>query len=523
MNDLTTKFFLESDSEQLRKIHQWARARYAAPWAVFFSVLLRVAASVGPHVRLPGVIGGQASLNLMVAFVSASGGGKGISDKVGRLAWPASIVELPIGSGEGIAETYVMRGKETEDTERVTSAIFNCSEIDILTGLESRQGSTILGTLKAFAMGEQLGSTNASKASSRNVPAHSYRGCLSVGAQPGHTGVIFNDTTGGTPQRFLWALTIDPDMPADRADDPGPLDTGMPSWEPIDGVVEIVYGHEQITEAIISAHLARQRGEADALDGHAMLTRCKVAALLAIMHRRSVVSEWDWQLSDTVMAVSDSTREWILEEARKAARAKVRDRAITRATGEDFYDASRLETVKRSIVRMLERDGEQQGNVLRSRLGRKEKRELFDQAIGLLEAEGLVSSLPGSQKGTRYRIGGQGDHGGQGAYPQVNDPDHVGQGDHSASVTDLDMRRSTGSAPQTAASWLTEWIADNAGPDGWVKPGDALAAGEAEGFTRAAIQKARNLYASPPIESSGIGRRSMWRIARPTTNREDAS
>jgi hypothetical protein len=442
-DDQTTAFFLESDSDQLAKIYWWARARFAAPWAVFFAVLLRVAASVKPNVQLPGIIGGRASLNLLCAFVSPSGGGKGISDKVGRLAWPVPIVELPIGSGEGIAETFTLRGKESEDNERITAAIFNCSEIDILTGLESRQGSTILGTLKAFAMGEQFGSTNASKANSRNVPAHSYRGCVSVGAQPGHTGVIFGDTSGGTPQRFLWALTIDPHMPATVTADPDPLDTTMPKWEPgPDGVVEIVYGPREITETIIAAHLARQRGEADALDGHAMLTRCKVAAIIAIMHGRSVVSQWDWDRSADVMAASDRTRDWIVDEAKKATRAKARERAIARAVGEEFYDHSRLETVKRSILRMLERDGEQAGNVLRMRLGRKEKRELFDQAISLLEEAGAVEPVPGLQKGTRYRLGGQGDHPGQGAYTQVNRPDHDGQGDHPVNVTDLDSRRS---------------------------------------------------------------------------------
>ncbi|WP_210686364.1 hypothetical protein [Mycolicibacterium sp. GESEQ-9] len=398
------EFFNATD--ELRTIYQWARARYAAPWAVFFAVLIRVAASVGPHVRLPGVIGGQASLNLLVAFVSMSGGGKGISDKVGRLAWPAPILELPLGSGEGIAETFTLRGKESEDNERIIAAIFNCSEIDILTGLESRQGSTILGTLKAFAMGEQLGSTNASKANSRNVPAHSYRGCVSVGAQPGHTGVIFKDTSGGTPQRFLWALTVDPDMPAEATPDPQPLDTQLPLWGPdSDGVVEVQYGPDEIRETIIAAHLARQRGEGDALDGHWMLTRLKVAAVLALMHHRIVVSELDWQLSATVMAMSDTTRDWIVTEAKRAERAKVRDRALARAVGDEFYDASRLETVKRSIMRMLERDGEQAGGDLRRRLGKREKRELFDQAIALLENEGAVSARPGEHNSVRYRIG----------------------------------------------------------------------------------------------------------------------
>lgn len=511
----TEEFFLDSDSTQLHKIYLWARARYAAPWAVFFAVLLRVAASVGPHVQLPGVIGGRASLNLLCAFVSPSGGGKGISDKVGRLAWPLPILELPIGSGEGIAETFTVRGKESEDNERITAAIFNCSEIDILTGLESRQGSTTLGTLKAFAMGEQFGSTNASKANSRNVPAHSYRGCLSVGAQPGHTGVIFKDTSGGTPQRFLWALTIDPHMPPDVVRDPEPLDTTLPAWEPgPDGVVEIVYGHEEITKAIIGAHLARQRGDADALDGHAMLSRCKVAAVLAIMHGRSVVGEWDWQRSGDVMAVSNSTRDWILAEAQKAARAKVRARALDRAAGEEFYDASRLETVKRSLLRMLDRDGEQAGGDLRRRLGRREKRELFDQAIGLLEAEGLVSARAGEHNSVRYRIGSP-------VTKEVTPKKASSEGvttevtrDHPATVTDLDSRRShEPDRPKLSAQkWLDNHI------DGLREAGTTTiesfavySLGEAQGYRIAALRTAasNNRYVKTIDRTS---RGSTWDI-----------
>ncbi|OBG87587.1 hypothetical protein A5699_02100 [Mycobacterium sp. E802] len=497
-----------STTDELAQIHQWARARYAAPWAVFFAVLLRVAASTGPHVQLPGVIGGRASLNLLCAFVAPSGGGKGISEKVARLAWPASIKELPIGSGEGIAETFTMRGKESEDNERITNAIFNCPEIDILTGLESRQGSTILGTLKAFAMGEQLGSTNASKANSRNVPAHSYRGCLSVSAQPGHTGVIFNDATGGTPQRFLWALTIDPDMPDNPVADPEPLNHALPGLltrrhDDPDIITEIVYGPDEIRKEIIAAHLARQRGEGKALDGHWMLTRLKTAAAIAIMHHRTVVSDLDWQLSETVMAVSDRTRNWLVQQAQQAARAKIKERAAARAAGEEFYDSSRLETVKRSIIRMLDRDGEQQGNVLRSRLGRKEKRELFEQAIGLLEDEGLVSSAPGSQRGVRYRLSGQGDHDGQGIYSQVKDPDPVGHPDRVHIVTDSDTPSST-EPRQSCPEWLDRHI--NELRQAGKLTADSFAvytAAEAACYTRTAIVAAASRHPDLRIVSRG--------------------
>lgn len=513
--DLTKKFFLESDSDQLAKIYQWARARYAAPWAVFFAVLLRVAASLEPYVQLPGVIGGRASLNLLCAFVSPSGGGKGISDKVGRLAWPTSITELPIGSGEGIAATFVPPAKPDENYEPLTRVIFNCSEIDIFTGIAARQGATILGTTKAFVMGELLGSTNATKANSRNVPAHSYRGCLSVGAQPGHTGVIFDDTTGGSPQRFLWAPTVDPDMPAERTVDPEPLNTDIPLWTPgADGVVEIGYGPPEITEAIISAHLARQRGDGEALDGHWMLTRCKVAALLAVMHHRSVVSERDWKLSAIVMAVSDDTRQMLLEHAQQAARAKIRDRAISRAVGEDFYDASRLETVKRSLLRMLHRDGEQAEGDLRRRLGKREKRELFDQAIDLLERDGLASKREGSYNGREFNywspVTGE-------VTPENPSSEAVTREvtrDRPATVTDLETRRSHEfERPKVPCrKWFRNHIAELREAGHATVPAFAVyEAGRAEGYSDESLRQAASNH--PDIEViDRTGGRITWSI-----------
>ncbi|MFV8312165.1 hypothetical protein [Mycobacteroides chelonae] len=504
---------------QLQTIYRWARARYAAPWAVFGAVLLRVSASVGPQVQLPGLIGGRASLNLLCAFVSASGGGKGISDKVARLAWPKAILELPIGSGEGIAATFKRPDKEGENNEAISAAIFNVPEVDTLAGIASRQGSILLAQLKSMAMGEQIGQQNASKATTRVVAAHAYRCCLSVGAQPGHTGVLFDDATGGTPQRFLWFPTTDASMPSEAAPDPAPLNTDLPIYVPNgDGVVEIAYGPDEIRQTVIGAHLARQRGQGDALDGHALLTRCKVAALLAIMHHRSVVSELDWQLSETVMAVSDATRDWITSEAKKAQRAKVRDRAIARAAGDDFYDASRLETVKRSIVRMLERDGEQVAGVLSRRLGKREKRELFDQAIALLEADGLVQQREGEYNGRTYTYWS----------PMTTVVTHensrsgsvtpVVTHDRPATVTDSENASSTGIGTprptRTALTFVLAYIAEHADSNGWVEVSQIYTAGIAEGHRRGAIKQARLSSTAPRIESTSVGRNSMWRIVQ---------
>ena len=373
---------------ELRIIRQWARARFAAEWAVFGAVLLRVAASTGPEVQLPGVIGGRASLNLLAAFVAPSGGGKGISDKVAQLAWPAPIIERPIGSGEGIAATFVPPKKE--GVEPITRAIVNVPEIDTLAGIASRQGSILLAQLKSAAMGEQLGQANSSESTTRIVPAHTYRLCMSVGAQPAHTGVLFNDSTGGTPQRFLWFPTTDPDMSDAVVPAPESLNTTLPFWRPAaDGVVEVQYGPEEIPRMVIAAHIARQRGQDDALDGHAMLTRLKVAAVLAILHHRIVVSDLDWELSGAVMAVSNRTRDWVVAEGKKAERAKVRERALSRAAGEEFIDDRRCEVVRRRVLTVLSSGPCSRSNA-RRQMGKKEYREIFDSVVPVLIADGLI-------------------------------------------------------------------------------------------------------------------------------------
>ncbi|GAA1681639.1 hypothetical protein MMUR_05530 [Mycolicibacterium murale] len=90
-------------------------------------------------------------------------------------------------------------------------------------------------------------------------------------------------------------------------------------------------------------------------------------------------------------------------------------------------------------------------------------------------------------------------------------------GPATATVTVLNSRRSHDEPPPNAAAWLLEWIANNGNDDGWVKPSDAFTAGRSVGLNRDAIIKAKQVYADPPIESSGNGRGSMWRIVRDGT------
>jgi hypothetical protein len=446
MND---EFFLNSGSGQLEKIHGWARARVVAPWAVFFGVLLRVSASTPHDVQLPGVRGGRASLNLLSAFVGKSGDGKGAALKVATLAWPRQILTLPVGSGQGVAQMFTM----SNDGE-IEPIIFDIPEIDTLTGLTSTQGSILLPTLKSLAMGEQLGQANATKDSRRIVPEHSYRACLAVGAQPGHTQVLFRDTTGGTPQRFLWVPVVDPTTPDGRFPEPEPLDTTSPLWTPgHDGVAEIVYGVPEIEQSIRDNALSRVRGEGDPLDGHSLLTRCKVAALLAIMHQRSEVTDWDWQLSATVMAVSDQTREKLLERE-----AELRDNALRESGRRDMIrtegrERQEVESVKISVVaRMNKGGGSASRNELNSAMGKSHRRKLLALALEELADEGRVVavSVPG---GTRYEFAAlvQGEQPVQGVSPQIKTDERLVQGERLADVVSI----GNSSSPPNAGGTLS--------------------------------------------------------------------
>ena len=491
-----------SATEELALIHQWARARYAAPWAVLGAVLLRVAASTGPHVQLPGVIGGRASLNLMAVFVAVSGGGKGISDATARLAWPADIHEEGLGSGQGIAELF----KEPKNPEdRISRAIFMVPEIDHLAALDAGQGNNTRATIKAAIMGERLGSKGASAPTSRMVAPHTYRMCLSVAGQFGHCGVILDDATGGTPQRTLWFPSTDPTMPVDRPADPAPLNTNLPRWaRTSDEAVEIQYGPEEIAETVVAAHLARQRGEGDALDGHWMLTRLKVAAVLAILRHGMVVSELDWGLSAVVMAKSDETRSKVIEHAKQAARAKMRERAISRAFGEQFISDHKLERAKKAILRWLERDGQLARHDLRRKL-KADLRDHFDPAVAELAAEGTIEETS-VKNGVEYGLSGEGTR-----VPEVHPPnqqvsDRVPEvhGVQSATITDLETRRShdAQSPKLSCPKWLAQHIADLQRAGHTTTTSLAVySAGQAAGHSQASLSNA--ITANPVINEIG--------------------
>ena len=237
----------------------------------------------------------EASLNLTLALVGRSGDGKGGAVAVARRAVNIGSPEFHVhtlGSGQGIAHGYGhWEPPKTASPARLsntpTSVLFTVEEVDHLAAHHNQNASTTLAELRRFSMGEKLGHLYVDRTSRVEIPAHPYRGAVIVGVQPARAGVILDDVEGGTPQRFTWWPTIDhhpPDAnPTDRSRGHGHHRTGSPSSTGSPG-----------GDPSLSAQPSGRRprnppgpptsGEGDPLDGHALLTRERIAAALGILN-----------------------------------------------------------------------------------------------------------------------------------------------------------------------------------------------------------------------------------------------
>lgn len=395
----------------LEHLHTYARARRVSPWAVLGYALAQAVTATPPSVALPPIIGGYASLNLFVGIVGPSGAGKGAAFAVAREALNVGdITTLNPGSGEGIIHAYVKRTQGALD-QHTTAVLFNVPEIDTLAAVGSRQGSTVMPILRSGWSGEQIGTQTADISRRVHVADHAYRMCMVAGIQPGRAGSLLDDADGGTPQRFLWLPATDPGMPDVAPDAPTPQRLKNLGQIVVNGFVDgrglvAMTVCQTAKDTITEAHLARVRGDGEALDGHALLTRLKVAAALAILEGRQDVTDEDWRISRTITRVSDATRASVVAH-RSAALAKSNE---ARAKGEAERQIIVSETVAekavakvaRSVLRHLD-GGEGTWAPLRKLL-RSTDRPYFEEAVDHLVKSGQISVENITGSGTEGRV-----------------------------------------------------------------------------------------------------------------------
>lgn len=374
----------------LRDIRTIARQRRVSPWSVLGSALALASCRIGPHVVLPPIVGGVASLNLLVGLVGPSGQGKGTSwstalEYLGYGTHSAPFAIEEIATAQGIDSTFTETPAKSGPIQFNDVAFFYVPEVDSLKAQSEANGGALLPHLRKVWSGELLGGRTANKERRRPVRAHAYRASAVIGIQPERSGVLLGDASGGLPQRFVWLPTHDPDAirrtdklkpPIYMAEPPRlDYDVWLPEGEQRDeedrpSQVDLKGRYEvDVCKAAENEILdAREENLVNAkggLDSHALLTQLKIAALLGFLDQRMSVTDDDWRLARLIMSVSDETR---------------------RGCQEALADQEKEEHARRGLNRAVERVHEQIGETV-VRDERTEKIAFYgNKLLGVLQA-----------------------------------------------------------------------------------------------------------------------------------------
>ncbi len=325
----------------LRHIRAAAHARCASGDATLHSVLTRLSGMVD-HRIVADVGMGYVPLNLFVGVVGDSAANKTSSNRAGRemLMTPERDFrgDLPIGSGEGICEQF-MGEKETGEfyekgqkkgepkTERGQirhNIHFYVDEGETLIRLGRRENSTLWPTLRSAWAGDTLGQTNATADRNRYIEAGSYAFGMFVGFQPSNAEPVLRDAETGTAQRFVWCQAVDPAIPMEPVEHPGPLLVypQLRDVEEKDGPHLVIGFPQELKTRMWRERVLRGRGkmEIHPLDKHSNVVKIKLAALMAMLDggRWNVTME-DWELAEMMWSASSELRTALLEQADAAA------------------------------------------------------------------------------------------------------------------------------------------------------------------------------------------------------------
>ncbi len=401
------------ERESLQHIYLAALSRMCSPWAVFANCVVRALAMVRPCIVLPDVIGSRGSLNFFAVVAAPSGLGKSVAEDVAADLMNVDVRQRNLGSGEGLVDAYVRPAdKETGEPAGLhESVLFVADEGDSLRALGSRSGATLPAILRSAFSGKKLGF--AYRGNDRHLDAHSYRLTMLVNVQPAKAGVLLDDQTGGLLQRFMWFPGTDQRIDAQNPNWPGPL--VLPSGDSWKYPRELTIPAEA-RDLIKDGAVARNRGEPDPIDGHALFAREKLAFAIAVIDGRDTMSSDDWRLAGTVSRVSDHTRLWVTQELSRAAAEVAEKRGTERGIE---YDAANITRTQREFqrqrrianwivdkVRTAGAEGITEGDLYRVAAGRD--RPSIGPTLASLAESGEVRQLdtrPG-ERTVRWTVGG---------------------------------------------------------------------------------------------------------------------
>lgn len=341
----------------LQMIYEGAVKRNTSPWAVLGFCMVKVVAATPPTLVLPPLIGGYASLNLMVAIAGHSGQGKGAAYAVAEEAlelhdigyFPVTTKELDAGTGEGLAAAFV---SEAEGEPPIQRAILHESEVTNMAALGGRSGATLNQTLLKAAMGEAIGFGNKTDKTPR-LERHSYRLCMTVQVQPRNAKELLKHGASGLPQRFLF-------LPVRAEDELGEGGTVWGHKVKVPAFPErtVITLPEEVKTHIITQYHERARlnlaDNPDDIGGHANLVRLKVAVALAMLDGRfTEVTMEDWELSRVVMAQHDAVLSQFDAIARRDRQAMAEKREQEAEERSEVKEQKLLARARKHIARRL--------------------------------------------------------------------------------------------------------------------------------------------------------------------------
>lgn len=398
----------------LQHIFNTSLASLAGPWATLGVVMTRMLHCIPANVKIPLLSGGPGgggspSLNLFVALIGTSGGGKMTATTAGSYAVETGqlIRGMSIGSGEGISKAF--KGKGEGDSLERKAIWFDVSEVTTWNAIASRQGATLSAEICRAWSGEALGFQNADREKTNHVLPQSYRMTLVIGAQPGQCGPLLGSIDMGLPQRFLFLPTWYDDIPEEDLIVPDPW-----AWEPpaFDKDGYTIKVPDQVRQMMRTRRRDQMRSDykADPLESHAMLIRLRVSVALALMDDRVDVSEEDWELAGIVMHVHQKTRTLVMETLSRKRRIenvkRGRDRGEQELAAKQTVDKAHQNEVSK-VADLLEGyldEGPLPGGRWKTKLAHR-RRPLFAEAVALLVSSKRVTRQPvrgGGTDGYKY-------------------------------------------------------------------------------------------------------------------------
>jgi len=408
----------------LKHIYDAALDGMCSPWAVFACTATRTLAKVPPEIALPPTVGAAGgSLNFCAAISSESGGGKSTADTIAIALTEGGpggdYLVLHPGSGEGLIDAYRCEADPEHPDGRITSVMFLVDEVETLTALGGRTGSTLMSVIRTAFSGGGLGNQNVSaqlrgkRVTKEPIPAGSYRFTIIVSVQPIRAAGLLGDLVG-TAQRFMWFPALDPrvkaskNRPGGRRKGPRPPIRPLPTPPPYPYRPGETLTNPEAADDLIEQNREDQNDKkVDALDGHAVFARLKLAYAITLIDGRNEMTDDDWQLSGIAAAVSDWTRAGLAaasdKEERRKSREKGKLRGVEQHAAEDEKQQQIVDLAGRIQTRVLTKIVDSTTPLTSSQIGQalnSRDRKHAAAALTALAGAGRIQQDPDSQHWT---------------------------------------------------------------------------------------------------------------------------